>query len=104
MSTIIGHPTTVLPVTRNLTSSPDIYADFRELLGLAVGTPRLALLCSYLRTLGVGRLVALNPPLTTKRVNMRRCWRAEAARLAAAAETYRYIQSGSDPEALRSMA
>jgi hypothetical protein len=24
---------TVLPVTRNLTSSPDIYADFRELLG-----------------------------------------------------------------------
>ena len=33
MSTIIGHPTTVLPTTRNLTSSPDIYPDFRELLG-----------------------------------------------------------------------
>ena len=33
MSTIIGHPTTVPPVTRNLASSPDIYPDFRELLG-----------------------------------------------------------------------
>jgi hypothetical protein len=33
MSTIIGHPTTVPPVTQNLTSSPDIHADFRELLG-----------------------------------------------------------------------
>jgi hypothetical protein len=32
MSTIIGHPT-VPPVTQDLTSSPDIYADFRELLG-----------------------------------------------------------------------
>jgi hypothetical protein len=32
MSTIIGHPTTVLPITRNLTSSPDIYP-ICELLG-----------------------------------------------------------------------
>jgi crotonobetainyl-CoA:carnitine CoA-transferase CaiB-like acyl-CoA transferase len=33
VSTTIGHPTTVPPVTQNLTSSPDIHADFRDLLG-----------------------------------------------------------------------
>jgi hypothetical protein len=33
MSAIVGHSTTVPPVPQNLTSSPDVYTDFRELLG-----------------------------------------------------------------------